>query len=945
MMKKTKKTKKQPAWPAMIALVALLLLPVLLPASSAIAQDDFPFWLDRDYDPAIPTIKQTLGYAPGERITWHRDALRYFEALAEAAPERVRIVEYGESWQGRKLIYAVLSAAQNIARIEQIKAAMQSLADPRQTPAEQAARIIADQPAVTWLSYSVHGNEISPTDAAMLTAYHLLASRGDSRVASIMGETVVIIDPVQNPDGRDRFVHHFTSEAGLQPDSDRLSAEHDEPWPGSRTNHYLFDLNRDWFIMTQPETQGRVAALQEWYPVAFVDAHEMGSDSTYFFAPEADPYNPHLAVDQRESLQLFGRNNARWFDEFGIDYFTREVYDAFYPGYGASWPSYFGSIAMTYEQASARGLVFRQYDGNELRYAETVRNHFLTSLATAETVANNREKLLADWYDYRVTAIEEGEQEENRAYLFPVQHDLAAVTRLAGLLRRQGVEVARAAEAFSACGVDYAEGSYLIRADQPAKRLIRTLLEPQVAMAEEFLAEQERLRANGLPDQIYDVTAWSLPLMFNVAMHICDRVPEAEFASAGTELVIPAQVQGGEAKVSYLVPWGSAPAARLLAKGLLAGLRIKSSDLAFTSLGREYRAGTLIIDVADNPDDLYQTLSSLAAETGAEVVAINDSWVTEGPNFGSGNVVRFNVPKVAIAWDEPTSAYSAGNTRFVIERQFGYPVTPIRVDRIASADLDRYQVLLLPLAARGSYQNALGEGGAENLRDWVDAGGVLIGLGNATRFLAHPASGLLDIRRERAVPAARSGPGDPGEAGEESEEGKETASGSPGNGPVAVAVNVDTRSESGQGAVVAGSHLVDEGQFRDRIAALEADPDAVAGVLARADVDPEHWLAAGVAPVLNVLVRGSDIYTPIRIDAGVNVARFQGPDELLASGYLWDENRRQLAYKPFVVAQPRGAGHVIAFTQDPTVRAYLDGLNVILMNAIFRGSAHARPVR
>ncbi len=872
-------------------------------------QDEFQFWTDGNYDSGIPSIEQVLGYAPGERITWHRDAIRYFEALADAAPERVQIVEYAQSWQGRELIYVVLSSTENMARIDEIRAGMQSLRDPRQTSADEAAAIIANQPPVTWLSYGVHGNEISSTDAAMLTAYHLLASRGDERVPEIMNDTVVVIDPIQNPDGRDRFIHHFTSSMGLQPDSDRLSAEHDEPWPGGRTNHYLFDMNRDWFIMTQPETRGRIAALQEWYPVVYVDAHEMGGDSTYFFAPEAIPYNPHLAADQTESLQLFGRSHARWFDEFGLDYFTREVYDAFYPGYGASWPSYYGGIAMTYEQASSRGLVFRQYDGNDLAYAYTVRNHFLTSLSTAETVAVNREKFLNDFYDYQVTAIEEGEQEENRAYLFPVQADQAAVTRIAGLLTRQGVEVFRATGAFDACGADYAAGSHLIRADQPAKRFVRTLLEPQVSMEDDFLAEQEERRADNLPDQIYDVTAWSLPHMFNVGMNICNRIPAGEFEAAGPDLFIPAVVQGGEASVAYLVPWGSAPAARLLAKGLLAGLDIKSNDLAFTNLDREYPAGTLIIDVADNPGDLFGTVSQLARETGAEVVAVNDSWVTDGPSFGSANVVRFNAPKVAIAWDEPTAAYSAGNTRFVIERQFDYPVTPIRTDRLASADLDRYQVLLLPLTAGGGYQSVLGEAGVENLQRWVSDGGVLIALGNATRFLADPEVDLLAVRREREV------------------------------------VEVEAGGEEEESSTVAGSYLTEEEQYRQRIAALEDDPYAVAGVMARTDVHPEHWLGAGIAPVLNVLVRGSDIYTPIRIDNGVNVARFQGPEDLLASGYLWEENRRQLAYKPFVLSQPRGAGQVIAFTQDPTVRAYLDGLNVILMNAIFRGSAHARPVR
>lgn len=877
-------------------------------STNGFAQAEFEFWSNPNYDPAIPSIEEVLGYQPGERITWHRDAIRYFEALAAAAPERVRITEYARSWQNRELIYAVISSPENIRNLDSIKDGMQRLADPNVTDEATAEDMITDQAAVTWLSYGVHGNEISSTDAAMLTAYHLLASRGDSRVGDIMRDTVVVIDPMQNPDGRDRFIHQFTTAEGLVPDSDRLAAEHDEPWPGGRTNHYLFDMNRDWFIQTQPETIGRTAAMLEFYPVAYVDAHEMGSDGTYFFAPEAIPYNPHLAEDQRSSLQLFGRTNARWFDEFGIDYFTREVYDAFYPGYGASWPSYFGSIAMTYEQASSRGLVFRQYDGNDLTYAYTVRNHFLTSLGTAETVQVNREKFLTDFYNYRVSAIEEGQDEDIRAYIIPTQNDQAAANKMAGLLSRQDVRVNRALESFSVCGQDYAAGSYVIRTDQPAKRFIRTLLDINVPLEEGFLEEQERRRSENLPDEIYDVTAWSLPLMFNIDVNTCNRVPSGEFELAGTDLVQPGVISGGEASVAYIVPWGEATAARFLSNALRQGLTVKSNDMAFTNVGNEYPAGTLILDVADNPENLFEVVTELAATTGANVVAVNDSWVTDGPSFGSGNVVRFNTPKVAMAWDEPTASYSAGNTRFVIERQFDFPVTPIRVDRLRSANLNRYQVLILPLM-QGSYEAALGNAGIENIRSWVLQGGVLIGLGNATRFLADPDVDLLSVRRERAV------------------------------------VEVDEPEEDEEETTVEGRYLTELEQWQDSIVALEDDPDNVAGVLVRADVHPEHWLSAGIAPVLNVLIRGTDVYTPIRINDGVNVVRFQGPDDLLASGYIWDENRRQLAYKPFVIQESRGAGEVIAFTQDPTVRAYLDGLNVILMNAIFRGSAHARPVR
>lgn len=883
---------------------------VLLLSSSAWAQADFEFWPNAEYDTSIPSIEEVLGYAPGEKITWHRDAVKYFEALAEAAPNRVVIHEYARSWQNRELIYVAISSAENIAKLESVKKGMQDLADPRITTESAATDIIVEQPAVTWLSYGVHGNEISSTDASMLTAYHLLASTSDSRVADIMENTVVIIDPMQNPDGRDRFIHQFMTSEGLEPDSDRNSAEHDEPWPGGRTNHYLFDMNRDWFIQTQPETQGRTKAMLEWYPLAYVDAHEMGSDGTYFFAPEAVPYNPHLAEDQTASLQLFGRTNARWFDEFGIDYFTREVYDAFYPGYGASWPSYFGSIAMTYEQASTRGLVFRQYDGNEVHYRETVRNHFVTSLATAETVSSNREKLLNDFYDYRVTAIEEGEDENIRAYILPTQADQAAVNKLAGLLSRQDVEVNRALSEFSACGESYQAGSYVIRTDQPSKRFIRTLMDLDVPMAEDFLAEQESRRADNLPDQIYDVTGWSLPLMFNIDSATCSRIPNGDFELAGPTLVQPGAVAGGQASVAYIVPWGEATAVRFLAHALQSGLSVKSNDKAFTNIGNSYPAGSLILDVADNPENLFALVTSISEETGAKVVAVNDSWVTDGPSFGSANVVRHNEIKVAMAWDEPTASYSAGNTRFVIERQFDYPVTPIRVDRLRSANLSRYQVLILPVMSGAGYKAALGSSGIENIKTWVRQGGVLISLGNATRFLADPDVDMLAVRRERAV------------------------------------VELDEVPDGlGDEATVEGQYLTELEAYDEQVMALEDNPYSVSGVLVRADVHPEHWLSAGVAPELNVLVRGSDIYTPIRISDGINVARFQGPDELLSSGYLWEENRKQLAYKPFVISQPSGAGEVIAFTQDPTVRAYLDGLNVILMNAIFRASAHARPSR
>ncbi|MEQ8516723.1 MAG: peptidase, partial [Chromatocurvus sp.] len=519
-----------------------------------------------------------------------------------------------------------------------------------------------------------------------------------------------------------------------------------------------------------------------------------------------------------------------------------------------------------------------------------------------------REQLLRDFREYQVTAVREGETGSIRSYILPPQDDQPGVDRLASLLVQQGVEVGRAESGFSACGSDYPRDSVVIDLAQPAKRLIRTLMDSQVSMPEDFLAEQERLQSKGLPDVIYDVTAWSLPLMFNVRADACEQsvVVDTQAVDAAP---VPGKVEGGQASVAYLVPWGNGPAIRFLSAALQSGLVVNSADSAFTIDDREFPGGSLILPVLDNPDDLHARVSALAEETGARVVTMDTSWVTEGPSFGSGNVVRMSPPRVAIAWDEPTRPYSAGNARFVIERQFDYPVTAIRTADLADADLMHYQVLVLPETDDEDYLAVLGENGRNNLRDWVERGGVLLTLGNATRLVADPPAKLLAIQREYAA-----------------------------------APTVDnSETAPGDAAVVPGTHL-DEASYSETIRPREVDPESLGGALLRARVDPDHWLGAGVASELNVLARGSDIYTPIRLDLGVNVARFASADDLLASGYVWKANRAQLAYKPFVVVQPLGAGFIIAFTQDPTVRAYLDGLNTLFMNAVFRAAAHARPV-
>ncbi len=908
-------------------------LALLLALAPLYAQKPYEFWPGANYDPKIPTYRQTLGYEPGEKVTSHSGILRYMEALAAAAPARMRIFSYGETWEGRKMVYAAVGSEANMRRLPEIQAAIARVADPRKTPEAEARKILATLPAVVWLSYGVHGNEISSPEAALLTAYHLLASRNDKMVDEILARTLVLIDPVQNPDGRDRFVNYFEQARGLEPDASPVSAEHLEPWPGGRVNHYLFDLNRDWIALTQPEIALQVKALRQWLPLVYVDLHEMGADATYFFSPEADPYNPHLTADQRENLKLFGRNNAKWFDQYGFDYYTRDQYDAFYPGYGASWPSYYGSIAMTYEQASVRGLVVRRSDETLLTFRETVRHHFVASVSTLQAAAVNREKLLNDFYKYRVTAIDEGTKEPVKAYILPRGRDASATDKLAGILMEHGVEVQRATAPFRAGDRDYPAGTYLVSMAQPAKRLIRTLLDPDVPMDEKFIKEEEARRKLRRRSEIYDVTAWSLPLLFNVEAVAAGAVPPGNFVMAQPGRIVPGEVHGAKAAVAWLVPWGSQGAGRFLAAALRDDLKVFSSDKPFSQNGTKFPSGTLIFKVAGNPADLGTRLARLAREAGVDVYGTDSGWVDDGVNFGSRYVVPIRKPTIAMAWDTPASSGSAGAARFVLERQFGYPVTVVRSSQLASGDLSKFQVIILP---EGGYTQSLGEAGLDRLKHWIEAGGTVVALGSAVNLLSDSRVGLLDVAQENALREPE--PRTP-QAGER-------PAGAPPTTAVATPQTPPAGGRGGAGAPppgrVPGTAIANEAEFEKAIRATAAPPDSAPGDILRARIRPDYWLTAGMGETVATMVEGRAIYSPIKEDKGVNAAYFDAPDKLVASGYLWAENRKQMAYKPLVLSATYGRGVVVGFTADPNFRAMQDGMNILFLNAVFRGPAHAR---
>lgn len=866
-------------------------------------------WLGSEYDSGIPTFNQILGYKVGERITNHSDMVHYFEALEKAAPDRIKLFEYGRTWEGRKLIYVAIGTADRISKLDNFAAQMQQLSDPRITNKNTAQKLITQLPASVWLGYGVHGNEISSTDAAMMTAYHLLAAPNEATNVEILKNTIIFIDPLQNPDGRTRFTSRYYATVGLQHSSDRLSAEHNEPWPSGRSNHYLFDMNRDWLAITQPETAGRIRAINHYRPLVVIDLHEMGGDQSYYFSPAAQPFNPHMTQTQIDNMSAIGRNHGKHFDRLGFDYFTREIFDAFYPGYGDSWPTFYGASASTYEVSSSRGEIYKKRTGKDLTYRDTVRRHFVASISTAEGAAINRKKLLNDYYNYQVSAISTGKKnKKERVYILPNERNRAGNHRLATLMTQHGVEVRQAEDAFKVCGKKYQSGSFYIDTAQPKGRFITTTFTQQVNMSKAFIKEQERRRNRKLNDEIYDVTGWSLPLMFDVDVDTCGKEVDVASQLIKSDKKLVGKVTNLNATVAYIVPWGDMAAGRFLTAALLKGITIKSADKAFTLENKKhYSAGTLIIEKRSNAADLASDIEQIAKATGAKVEGVNSSWVTKGPSFGSGNTVTMSAPNIAMAWDEPVNSLSAGSARFVIERQFNYPVTAIRTRTLKNAELSNYQVLILP---SGNYMEVLGESGANNIKNWVNNGGVLITLGSATKFAADSKIGLIDIKRERAF-----------------KEEKDKKPQAP--------------KEEQKNSMTDGQLLATKDSLIKASENRKDKPDFVAGVLANIEVDQEHWLTAGVHEKLVAIAYGNDIYSPIKLASGKNLAWFSSADNVLASGYLWEENKKQLAYKPYLIHQPMNKGMVISYTQEPTTRAYLDGLNIMLMNSIFRAAAHA----
>jgi hypothetical protein len=846
-----------------------------------------------DLDPAVPSPSQYLGYLLGTRFTHHARILDYLQALADASP-RVSFWQYGETYEARPLTLLAVSTPETIAHLDEVRREHLRLADPSGLSSEDIDRLAAETPVVVWLAYGVHGNESSSAEAAMAAAYVLAAARGEwgERLAG----TLVLIDPLVNPDGRERYVSGFEQDRGRVADPDPAAAEHWEPWPGGRQNHYLIDLNRDWSWATQQETLQRIAAYRTWEPQVYVDYHEMFSESTYFFPPAADPVNPLLDSRTVAWLDVFGRANAEAFDRQGWPYYKAETFDLYYPGYGDSYPGFRGAVGMTYEVAGhgRAGLTIERRGGALLTLADRIARHFTTSLATVRTAAENRRDLLATFARSRADAA----ARSGPAYLW--SPDAPEAAALAELLGFHGVRVGRLdgearLRVRRLTGPDesteerrFPAGTYVVDAGQPLGHLAQALLDRAPRMGEEFLERQRARLERNVGTEFYDITSWSLPLAFNLEAWVAPapaRALEGKVVDAA-ESSVAASGLDGEGRVGFLVPPAGLAGYRLAAGLLDAGLsfRVALEDLEIG--GTRFPAGTLFVPRLGNEEAggaaLEEELAPLVAAAGVRARGVDTSYSSEGISLGSDLAPAVLPPKIGLLSGPGVSATSFGFLWHLLDRQVEIPHSRLELDRLGALELADFDVLVLPDG--WGYGDALDGEAGDAVARWVRQGGVLVAVGSAYRWL-----------RDRELTAVE--PWKPAEE-KDGKDGDESAKPEP----------------------------------------LERRPIDTPGAILETRLTPHHPLAAGLPGAPPVLFSGSTVLLPTG-DPQVDVLT-AAPEAPVLTGVAWPEAEARLEGALLVSVERAGRGAVVLFAQEPDFRLFWRGTAPLFLNAVLYGPSY-----
>lgn len=673
---------------------------------------------------SLQSPEQFLGYKVGTLYTPHYKILNYVRSVALAKPDMVKIEKYGETYEGRDLVVLYIATPENLKNIETIRQNNLALAGLQ---ANKSSVQSANNPAIVWFSYNVHGNETSSSEAAMLTLYSLVDPANTS-TKEYLKNTVIILDPCINPDGRDRYVNWFNSVVGKNYNIDPQSREHSEPWPGGRSNHYNFDLNRDWAWQTQKESQQRLAKYNQWLPQIHVDFHEQSVNNPYYFAPAAEPFHEVITPWQREFQNIIGRNNAKYFDKNGWLFFTKERFDLLYPSYGDTYPIYNGAIGMTFEQGGGPrgGLGITTSANDTLTLVDRVNHHYTTGLSTIEMASQNAQKLVSEYKKF-FDDNKAGRGNPVKTYVL-TSDNAEKINSIAHLLQLNGIE-------FGTIGNKSFKGLNYVTAKQENGSLKQYTIAVSSSQPKSTLARVLLEQKSKLTDSVtYDITAWSLPFAYGVdAYEVTDALPLIPYQPAINIKQLPASTYG------YLIPYNSFKSVKVLAQLLKQGLKVKFSEKPFSYSQKQYDRGTLIVLRKSNPANIESILSDLAIKNEIEIDAVSSGFMDKGPDFGSSDIRSIRVPKVALITGEQTSSLAAGEIWHLFEQQLDFPITLINATELNRISLKNYNVLIVP---DGNYRNLTDKNTTDKLKDFVNSGGTLIAMEGAVHQLSTGEWGL-----------------------------------------------------------------------------------------------------------------------------------------------------------------------------------------------------------
>ena len=687
----------------------------LVLSMQAFGQEDY-FFPDEKFDPTIPSPSQFLGYKIGEWHTRYDLIVKYFEKLDQIS-ELAKLQTIGYTHEHRPKIILTITSAQHMGNLEQIRQKQLQLADPSQPMPE-----VSSMPSIIHQGYGVHGNEPSSAEAAMLTAYWLLASQSDL-AKNLRENSVVHIDPTLNPDGRDRHSLWANSNKGFPAVADPLDREHNEAWPGGRTNHYWFDLNRDWLPLAHPESKVKISWYHQWYPNVTTDFHEMGPNSTYFFEP-TKPYGSENPVVPRKNYDdinpKFAKYFAKYMDKIGSLYWSKEVFDNSYPGYGSSYPDMHGGLGLVFETASSRGHIQSSQRG-DLTFAFTIRNHVVNSLATMEAALDNRVYMHEYLREFFTGAVAEGSKDLVKNYVFGDETDPSRNRLFLQFLLDHKIKFYENPADLSASGQIFKKGtSWVVPTKQPQYRMVRTMFEYVTTFADSVF---------------YDASAWTMAAAYGMPFA---SAPTAKAGSEIKEVTLATYTFPQGDAYAYLIDWRDYYAPKLLFELQKAGVHVEALHQNFSSQTHEgkvdFGRGTLMIPMGFqslSKADVVHQLKTIAQKNGQKVYSVQTGLNLSGIDLGSNSVSAVQHPKVVLVVGNGINASEAGEIWNLLDHQIGMPITKVNVEQFGRLNLHGYNTLILP---SGSY-GTLGESQVNHIKDWVSRGGTIISMKNASLWL------------------------------------------------------------------------------------------------------------------------------------------------------------------------------------------------------------------